>query len=647
MFCQNCGSRIKEGEARCPKCGMKTTAELSSETLSQNAGYDRPESGFDPFSQYSQPALSREQIIELFRAASMSPGTFYAADEIPAAQMEKVMAYLSGTGVMEDDILGVYAAEEFESSISGYVLTPHTLYNIGSFMQGRMTENGCTELSFKRISKIAITNKYGVGDGNDMDDEFWDLQLYVDDVKAAKLHYWRPSPNRKYVEKARFPIRIREYAIAVNEMVKAVQGRPAIELRLDNSADAVRVPIPEQDRTVIATSAAKLFLRFLSLGVPAVALAQVFIFWMLWGHEWGKSFWPIVTLLIVFWLVLFAGSTFISLLGRCGKFMRSLARVIYIPLMLAVCAVPAYLSWNVLGFSGRYAADGVAAVSGSPDGMVQLESGTFVRGLDKSAEVYNMFMTPSHRVTLSHAFAVCDHELTQGEFKTLMGRLPKDVTGYYGKGDDVPVYGVSWYMAVACCNKRSIIEGFEPCYTVKGVADWASLRYKDVPVKFDANWNAVSCDFSKNGYRLPTEAEWEYAARAGDNTSSTYCWSGTGVSDSLRDYAWYSGSSNGKSHVVKTRKPNTSGLYDMSGNVWEWCWDWYGAKEYENCADGTENPLGPQNGEKRVYRGGGWETAFNSCTVYSRFGEKPDFTSRKFGSELKQPMGLRMVRTIP
>ena len=636
LYCSNCGTKIKNGELCCPECGLRV-----GNLPAMNGGYAAGNG------KYSGTGLNRQQIVELFRAASMNPGKFYAAGEIPAERLKTVKERMAGIGVREDDILGVYLVNKYKDSVYGYVLTDQALYNMDSFMKGRRTGNGCVVIPFNRISKIVITNKYVVGVDDDMNDDFWDMQLYMDGKAVTSLYYWKASGNQKSVHKKRYPIRLREYAIAVNEMVKAVQGRPAIELRLDNPADAVRVPIPEQDRTVIATSAAKLFLRFLSLGVPAVALAQVFIFWMLWGHEWGKSFWPIVTLLIVFGLVLFAGSTFISLLGRCGKFMRSLARVIYIPLMLAVCAVPAYLSWNVLGFAGRYAADGAAAVSGSPDGMVQLESGTFVRGLDKSAEVYNMFMTPSHRVTLSHAFAVCDHELTQGEFKTLMGRLPKDVTGYYGKGDDVPVYGVSWYMAVACCNKRSIIEGFEPCYTVKGVADWASLRYKDVPVKFDANWNAVSCDFSKNGYRLPTEAEWEYAARAGDNTSSTYCWSGTGVSDSLRDYAWYSGSSNGKSHVVKTRKPNTSGLYDMSGNVWEWCWDWYGAKEYENCADGTEDPLGPQNGEKRVYRGGGWETAFNSCTVYSRFGEKPDFTSRKFGSELKQPMGLRMVRTIP
>ena len=139
---------------------------------------------------------------------------------------------------------------------------------------------------------------------------------------------------------------------------------------------------------------------------------------------------------------------------------------------------------------------------------------------------------------------------------------------------------MSWYDAVNYCNWRSKKEGLTPCYTINGTN--------------------VRCNFKANGYRLPTEAEWEYAARGG-NKSKGYEYSG---SSDPRDVGWYSSNSGSKTHPAGEKKANELGLHDMSGNVWEWCWDWY-EKEYYRKSP-KENPVGPSLGQSRVLRGGSW-----------------------------------------
>lgn len=205
--------------------------------------------------------------------------------------------------------------------------------------------------------------------------------------------------------------------------------------------------------------------------------------------------------------------------------------------------------------------------------MVYVEGGTFTMGATSKQENYFDDEIPTHRVSLS-SFYIGKYEVTQALWKAVMGSNPSRF-----KGDNLPVEQVSW----------------DDCQT------------------FLRKLNAMT---GKN-FRLPTEAEWEYAARGG-NRSRGYQYSG---SDVLSDVAWYGDNSGSKTHPVGTKSPNELGIYDMSGNVWEWCQDWYG--EYSSSAQ--TNPTGPSSGSSRVYRGGTWGQGDAwSCRVAKRCYFAPD-----------------------
>jgi formylglycine-generating enzyme required for sulfatase activity len=169
---------------------------------------------------------------------------------------------------------------------------------------------------------------------------------------------------------------------------------------------------------------------------------------------------------------------------------------------------------------------------------------------------------------------------------------------------------VKWFGAAAFCNYMSVRNGYKPFYNVN---DW-------------------SCDFSAKGFRLPTEAEWEYAARGG-NKSKGYLYSG---SDSIEAVAWYYENSDSKIHAVGKKQSNELGLYDMSGNVYEWCNDWYGGEYYEACKKQgvVENPVGPEIGSYRVLRGGYWISGAQDCRSANRLIADPDNRSLIIGFRL-------------
>jgi formylglycine-generating enzyme required for sulfatase activity len=200
-------------------------------------------------------------------------------------------------------------------------------------------------------------------------------------------------------------------------------------------------------------------------------------------------------------------------------------------------------------------------------------------------------------------------------------------TSNYGLGDDYPAYYVSWYAIIKYCNLRSMAEGLTPVYSISGSTNPAN--WGNVPTSWNLTWDAAICNWNANGYRLPTEAEWEYAARGATNTPD-HLYSG---SDDINAVAWYSGnnSPNG-SKPVGTKAPNGLDLYDMSGNVYEWCWDWYGSSYYSSSP--SSNPTGPASGSHRMLRGGCWNSGASYCRVAIRNCAAPDGNSGIVGFRL-------------
>lgn len=242
--------------------------------------------------------------------------------------------------------------------------------------------------------------------------------------------------------------------------------------------------------------------------------------------------------------------------------------------------------------------------SNTPSGFVFVAGGTFIMGDTLTG-------TPFHSVTLS-SYYISKTELTQGQWVSVMGSNPSLFTSV---GNNAPVEKVTWFDCINYCNKLSLLEGKTPCYSIAGntaPSDWTS--------------GTVVCDFSAKGYRLPTEAEWEFAAKGG-NKSAGYKYSGSNTMDSV---SWNTYNSGNTTHVVSTKKANELGISDMSGNVQEWCWDWYGA--YSSAS--LTNPTGIANGTSRMLRGGSWYNDEINCLPGNRYKNAPDNIVSKAGFRL-------------
>jgi len=212
---------------------------------------------------------------------------------------------------------------------------------------------------------------------------------------------------------------------------------------------------------------------------------------------------------------------------------------------------------------------------------------------------------------------------------------------------------VNWYHAIAFCNKLSLLEGLTPAYTVSRVSNWAELAFDSIPTSTsDANYNAwkdAECNWDADGYRLPTEMEWMWAAMGApadgqdegiNRTGYTKAYAGAGT-NSIGDYAWYDENSDDKTHPVGGKRPNELGLYDMSGNVEEWCWDWDNPQTGKRTDD-----RGVSSGSYRVVRGGSWHSDASFCTVASRNDDYSYIWNDYYPYIRKNYRGFRVLRPV-
>lgn len=255
---------------------------------------------------------------------------------------------------------------------------------------------------------------------------------------------------------------------------------------------------------------------------------------------------------------------------------------------------------------------------------VFVEGGTFTMGTAR--EIPDEL--PVRQVTLK-SFYIGKHEVTQEQWEIVMGSTHPNPSSNKPATNwkNLPVDQVSWYDAIEFCNTLSHIEGLSPYYTIDKNNNDPNNTSNDPN---DPKW-LITPDTTKNGYRLPTEAEWEYAA-GWNGTSPRFIYASTNDTNRAGDYAWYGDNSEDKTHLVGTMSANTLGHFDMSGNVFELCWDWY-AETYTGLSN--DNPTGISKGYLRVIRGGSFLSDLNYCRVACRGVASP--------SNRKKGIGFRVV----
>jgi len=279
-----------------------------------------------------------------------------------------------------------------------------------------------------------------------------------------------------------------------------------------------------------------------------------------------------------------------------------------------------------------------------PPGMVWIPPGTFNMGSPYGEPGRNEItgVEDQHQVTLTRGFWMSKYEITQEQFFLIMGQEPANPAF----GDRHPADGVNWYAAIVFCNKLSIKEGLRPVYSMPAYDDspdpdfWIQSNGGIIPNETYKNpaWDNVTPDWNANGYRLPTEAEWEYACRAGATTA--FNWGTNYITTDQANFnpvEYYNGIPTGgiyraETTMVGSFAPNAWGLYDMHGNVFEWCWDWY-----VYYSGDESDPFGPPSGVRRLLRSGGYKT--EARNVRSAF--RSDYG---YPFERGEATGFRVVR---
>jgi len=261
--------------------------------------------------------------------------------------------------------------------------------------------------------------------------------------------------------------------------------------------------------------------------------------------------------------------------------------------------------------------------------MNRIAPGVFTMGQNDGLPSW--LTAPEHQVTLTRGFHMGIHPVTQEQFYAVMGANPSHFSDDPADGEEQgrrPVENVNWYHAIAFANRLSIMQELEPVYYIPGI-NWETLTFANVPTSRNAAWDTVTANREAGGFRLPTEAEWEFSVRAGTDTQ----WSFGDTDDDIDYYAWTNNNAGDGTREVGLLRPNAWGLHDMHGNVWEWVWDW---NEARTTDDPATNPTGPAVGESRVIRGGSWFNPPADASSAIREGVNP-------GSRIGG-LGFRVVR---
>ncbi|MCL1991820.1 MAG: formylglycine-generating enzyme family protein [Spirochaetes bacterium] len=277
--------------------------------------------------------------------------------------------------------------------------------------------------------------------------------------------------------------------------------------------------------------------------------------------------------------------------------------------------------------SGRQA--GETAVSQSGIKTAWIPAGTFAMGNLRNEMGRNDNEGPQRQVTISRGFWMGVYPVTQEEWERVMGGNPSSFSKNPAAGETQgkrPVENVNWYDAIEFANWLSMMEGLKPAYRIKGITNpdgWGR----------EPKWEALDIVDGADGWRLPTEAQWEYAARAGTTTAFS-----NGATDwqnkaSIDSIGWFEFNSAKMTHEAGCKQPNPWGLYDMHGNVWEWVWDWY--SDYPVRAQ--TDPDGAHSGALRVSRGGSWYISAVFARSAVRFGDVPSMQDGNLGLRLARP----------